>query len=108
MDRSWFEHACHWTWTRHAERRAKARGIGKALIAMIIAASDRERPVGGGCVAISVSRDQASGLRAEGLSPALLEALRRHALILDDNGGIVTACKLLRGRRGRSYRRGRR
>jgi hypothetical protein len=91
--------------TAHARRRARQRGLPDASLAALLELADREVPVGGGCVALSVSRMMIDAARAEGATPAALARLPGRVLLVGPNGVVMTA--LIQHRRsGRRYSRG--
>jgi hypothetical protein len=93
--------------TRHASVRAQQRGVPHRVINALATWADVEIPVGGGCVALSLSRRQMSdrGLRAS--LGAELDRLAGVALVADETGAVVTVLHDCGGAGGRRYRRAR-
>jgi hypothetical protein len=91
----------------HASIRAQQRGVPHHLIDALVTWADVEVPVGGGCVAFSLSKRQMSdrGLRAK--LGAELDRLAGVALVTDDTGAVVTVLYDRGGAGGRRYRRAR-
>lgn len=93
--------------SQHGSQRQQQRGVRFSVLSVLVNEFDREQSVGGGCVALTVSRRRRAELRAEGLDSSTVDALGRHVVVLGSEGVIVTVCKLFAGTRGRAYRRGR-
>lgn len=89
----------------HAARRQRQRGIGKDQFHAFYYTCDQERPVGRGCVAMTLSWRGRTALLAEGWSPSEVDAMKRVAAIEGPDGVIITVCKQY-GKRSRVYRRG--
>jgi hypothetical protein len=87
----------------HAKGRMQKRSIRNADLVLLLFGADREAWVGGGCVALSISRKRLSELRAEGFSPSVIERAAKIAAVEASGGGIVTVLRP-RGYRGRRYR----
>lgn len=86
----------------HARRRCAQRGTSGQVFATCDEWADREVPVGRGATALSLSRDAAREMRAEGVPSDIVDrALRR--TIVQASGRAVTVI-VGRERRGRHYR----
>jgi hypothetical protein len=104
MDRRYDTHRIELYLSAHGRTRARQRGMTLRMMAAMAALADHAVPVGGGCVSLTLSRAAAEEARAEGFAPALLDHLRRRAMVVADNGELVTL--LIPDRqRGRRYRR---
>ena len=90
---------------RHLRKRCQQRGVRKHDLETLLAWADRVVAVGGGRVAITLTRRAAVALRAEGVDNGVLERARRRAVVIDESGDTVTVV-VPSGRRGRHYRRG--
>lgn len=90
--------------SNHARWRMRQRGIRDADVALLLFGADREASVGGGCVAISISRRRRKQLLIEGYSPSSIERAVRIAAVESGDGEIVTVLRPS-DRRGRRYRR---
>ena len=88
----------------HIEKRRQQRGVRKVDLQMLYALADQIAPVGGGRLALTVSRNAAAELRADGFGAADLDRLSRRALIVDATDAPVTIL-IPHRRRGRHYRR---
>jgi hypothetical protein len=90
--------------TKHAERRAKERGLPWRIISAICANSDRQTPVGGGCVSLMVSRSELQDL-AGSIPADDRERMQGVAVVVDaDTEAVVTVLHVNR-RNGSRYRR---
>lgn len=90
--------------TRHAERRAKARGVPLRIVSAICANADRRSHVGGGCLSLMVSKSELESLA--GLIPAEdRERMQGVAVVVDPATETVVTVLHMRGRRGARYRR---
>jgi hypothetical protein len=89
---------------RHLRKRCQQRGVRKVDLEALLDGGDRVVAVGGGRVAITITRKRAAALRAEGLAAGVLDRARRRAVIVDEDGDAVTVV-VPSGRRGRHYRR---
>jgi hypothetical protein len=89
---------------RHLRKRCQQRGIRKLDFQALLDWADRVVAVGGGRVAITLTRRAAAALRAEGVAAGVLDRARRRAVIIDEDGDAVTVV-VPSGRRGRHYRR---
>ena len=76
--------------TRHAEGRARQRGIRQEAIETFLARADRDRLVGDGCVAWSWSRKAVERAKRDGIAPALLDRVRKLVAILSEDWRLVT------------------
>lgn len=74
------------------------------MLAAFDALADCEVPVGAGCVSVTLTKAAAEEARADGYPPALIDHLRRRAMVVAGNGDLVTLL-FPHGRRGRRYRR---
>ncbi|MCG7354509.1 hypothetical protein ACX4M5_10640 [Roseomonas mucosa] len=104
MDRSYDTHRTELYLSAHGRARARHRGTTQSMMAALAALADLDVPVGGGCVSVTLSRTAAEEAQAEGCPPALLDRLRRRAMVVADNGDLVTLL-IPHRRRGRRYRR---
>jgi hypothetical protein len=89
----------------HARRRTRQRGVRDADLVVLLFGADREAPVGGGCVALSISNRRRRELLAEGYPRSTVDRAARIAAVESSEGEIVTVLRS-RGHRGRRYRRG--
>lgn len=89
--------------TGHARSRLKQRGITNATAELLLEYGDIQRHAGDGAVSITMSRDTASMLLAEGANSDAVARARRLAAVLGSHG-LVTMLRPL-GRDGRRYRR---
>ena len=94
------------TFSEHATRRLRQRGIGREQLIAFYNTCDRERPVGRGCIAMTLSKRAQSELLADGWPPAEVDSIRRMAIVEAPDGIVVTVCKQ-HGKRSRMLRRGR-
>jgi hypothetical protein len=90
--------------TRHAERRAKERGLPWRIISAICANSDRQTPVGGGCVSLMVSRSELQDL-AGSISADDRERMQGVAVVVDAETETVVTVLHVNRRNGSRYRR---
>lgn len=90
--------------TRHAEVRARQRGIRQEALELFLARADRDRLVGDGCVAWSWSRKALERARRDGVRPALLERACALVAILSEDCCLVTVMN--RATRDARYQRG--
>ncbi|WP_146255402.1 hypothetical protein [Azospirillum sp. TSA6c] len=104
MDRSQDTQQTERYLSAHGRTRTQHRGTTLRIMAAFDALADHDVPVGGGCVAITLTKAAAEEAQAEGCPPALIDSLRRRAMIVADNGDLVTLL-IPYGRRGRRYRR---
>jgi hypothetical protein len=89
---------------RHLRRRCQQRGVRKHDLDMLLDWADRIVPVGGGRVAITLTRQRAALLRARGIAAGLIDRARKRALVVNAEGELITVV-IPSGRRGRHYRR---
>lgn len=86
--------------TAHAEKRCRQRGINSNRLEALLEHADIERPVGGNCVALKVSRRAARSIRGfDGIA-------NFSAIIISTTGQLKTILVVRTGSRGRRYRRG--
>lgn len=90
---------------RHLRKRCQQRGVRKHDLETLLKGADRVVAVGGGRVAITLTSRAVAALRAEGVAAGVLERARRRAVVIDENGAMITVV-IPSGRRGRHYRRG--
>jgi hypothetical protein len=90
--------------TRHAERRAKERGLPWRIVSAICANSDRQTPVGGGCVSLMVSRSELQDL-AGSISADDRERMQGVAVVVDAETETVVTVLHVNRRNGSRYRR---
>lgn len=88
--------------SHHAAARIRQRGIRTGALDLVLRLGDRDRPVGGGCTAVSISRRRLGALRAGGWPPHLLDQAKRLTVVEADDGAVVTVLHR-RGRAGRRY-----
>ncbi len=87
------------TYSAHSQRRAQQRGITNRFVEAILTHADIERPIGGNCRLMRVSRRRSRKLNID-------DRLGRYALIWSDSTAqIVTIMPLETGSAGRRYRR---
>jgi hypothetical protein len=92
--------------TFHAEDRLRQRGIGREILALIVAHHDLAIPVGSGCVSLTVSRRALQGLLADGLLPVrFADKVCSVAVITEEATGLVVTVMHLHGRSARRYAR---
>lgn len=83
--------------TRHCRARAAQRGVSTRFMETILAYADVDRPIGGNCRLLRVSRMRARSLNVD-------DRLGRYALIWSDNNAqIVTVMPVHDSRSGRRY-----
>lgn len=83
----------------HSQVRAAQRGVTNYFLNAILAYADVDRPIGGNCRLLRVSRQRSDSLNID-------DRLGRYALIWSDNTAqIVTVMPLHDGATGRRYRR---
>lgn len=93
--------------SNHAETRAKQRGVGKATVSTLIDLADFEVPVGGGCVAIRLSRQQYFDSDVCQDFRGALDRIKNVTLIVDEcTGTVVTVLHDHGTAKGRIYRKG--
>src|SRR5947209_16383255 len=90
---------------RHLHKRCQQRGVRKVDLQALLDWADRVVAVGGGRVAMTLTRRRAAALRAQGFAAGLVERMRKRAVVIDENGDAMTVV-VPSGRRGRHYRRG--
>ena len=85
--------------TIHSQKRAAQRGVTGRFVDAILAHADVDRPVGGNCRLLRVSRRRSVALNLD-------DRLGHYALIWSDTAArIVTVMPLHDGPAGRRYRR---
>lgn len=89
--------------SHHGLERCVTRGISPGIAALLLQHGDRVLHAGSGCESLSLGRDAAVMLVAEGADPDAVARARRLAAVLG-NFGVVTILRPV-GRRGRRYRR---
>jgi hypothetical protein len=83
----------------HSKVRAAQRGVTNRFMNAILSYADVDRPIGGNCRLLRVSRQRSDALNID-------DRLGRYALIWSDNTAqIVTVMPLHDGAAGRRYRR---
>lgn len=87
------------TMTKHAQIRCQQRGIKRGDVESILTHADVENPAGDGAVVISISRQRAKFISVN-------DVARRCAVILSEDGVIITACQIHNTRHGKAWRRG--
>jgi hypothetical protein len=90
--------------SQHAIRRGKERGINLEMVETLMAWGDETR-VGSGAASLTLSRAAVAELASEGMAPARTDKLRRLAIVVTDDGVVVT-CLIQRrsGARKKRYR----
>ncbi len=92
--------------TRHAAVRANQRGVTHQMLDALIAWADVEASVGGGCTALSFSRQRMLDRDLRAVLGAAADRLTSLAVVLcDDTGDVVTVLHDRGGAQGRRYRR---
>ncbi|MER8848544.1 hypothetical protein [Mesorhizobium australicum] len=85
--------------SNHAERRCQSRGVRHDFICAILQHADIDRPIGGNCRLLRVSRNRARRLNID-------DKLGRFAVIWsDENTQIVTVLPLSASASGKRYRK---
>ncbi|MBB5730612.1 hypothetical protein [Sphingomonas prati] len=90
--------------TRHANRRARQRGMRHVQIEQLFLLSDLASQVDRHLCAFRVSREALREAVADGLPPSEAERLAGRALLLTDSGTVVTLAHL-HGGKAQMYRR---
>lgn len=84
--------------SEHSNRRLAQRGITKRFVSALLTYADVDKPIGGNCRLLRVSRRRAAALNID-------DRLGRYALIWSDSAAqIVTVMPLHNGPSGRRYR----
>ena len=92
------------TLSRHAVTRMQQRGIRRSAAALVLRHGDRAKPVGGGVVALSLSRAGADELQEAGLAPAAIcERLPRLTVLVHEEASTVLTVCWRYGRKARAY-----
>ena len=78
------------TLTRHAAIRARQRGIGAAMLDAFLSLADAEAPVGGGCIALSISRSTKRDRAIRAAFGPMLDRIADLAMVLAEDGSVVT------------------
>jgi hypothetical protein len=89
MERSYDTYRTERYLTAHARARTRARGTTLSMVAALDVLADHDVPVGGGRVSITLSRAAAEEARADGYPPALLDLLRKRAMVVGHNGDLA-------------------
>lgn len=89
--------------TQHATRRVAQRGSDRTL-SFLFENGDVDLHAGGGCTAVSLSSQEARSLVEEGHPAGVVERAARKALVLNEEGRLVTVFPIF-AKRGRRYRR---
>ena len=93
--------------SNHAEIRAKQRGVRKASVRKLMEWADFEVPVGGGCVAIRLGREQYFDPDVRRDLQGAMDRIKNVTLIVDEcTGTVVTILHDHGTARGRIYRKG--
>lgn len=90
--------------TRHAELRAKERGLPWRIISAICANSDQQTPVGSGCVSLMVSRSELQDL-AGSIPAGDRERMQGVAVVVDAATETIVTVLHVNHRNGSRYRR---
>lgn len=91
--------------TSHAAVRANQRGVPHGLIEQLLAHADTETRVGGGCVALSVSRRRLSDRDVRRSVGPDLDRLRNLAVVCNASDGSIVTLLHEHGSRARRYHR---
>lgn len=91
--------------TNHASVRANQRGVPHDLIVQLLTHADLERSVGGGCVALSVSRRRLADRDVRRSAGRDLDRLRNLSVVCDVRDGSIITVLHQQGARGRRYHR---
>lgn len=89
--------------TQHARSRLQQRGVSTRIADLFVSYADVQLHAGEGAVSVSMSRDTATMLLAEGVDPDAIRRVRKLAAVLGRQG-LVTVLRPV-GRKGRRYRR---
>ena len=89
--------------TRHASSRLKQRGVTARVADLLLNYGDVHLHAGEGATTVSMSRNAAAMLVAEGVDPDVVIRARRLSAVLGRKG-LVTVLRP-EGRNGRRYRR---
>lgn len=85
--------------SRHAQQRCQDRGVRSSFVGAILRNADVDRPIGGNCRLLRVSRNVARDLNLD-------DRLGRYALIWSEtNAQVVTVLPMKDGRQGARYRK---
>ncbi len=76
--------------SHHAMVRAQQRGVRPAVVDLLLARFDVERPIGSGCHAVSCSRSALDRARRDGLAASMAERLAGLVLIVAPDGSVIT------------------
>jgi hypothetical protein len=88
----------------HAVRRANQRSVSRRTIDALVAHGDVECPVGSGCTVIRFSRDRLKDASLRGTLGGSIDQLKSLAVILSEDGEVVTVLHDRGGTAGRRYR----
>ncbi|MCC6920724.1 MAG: hypothetical protein IT548_16120 [Alphaproteobacteria bacterium] len=91
--------------SRHAMVRARQRGIGEERLEAFLALADLDAPVGGGCIALRISRRLKRDRRIREAFGPMLDLIADLALVMAGDGSIVTVMHDHGQASGRRYRR---
>lgn len=92
-------------YTKHATARMQQRGFGHQQVARLVDLADLYTPIGRAMGALRVSRSALAEAVAEGTLPqADADRLSRRAVVMAEDGAIVTLAHLC-GRKSASYKR---
>jgi hypothetical protein len=90
--------------TQHAAARLRQRGVLNEPLRLVMEEGGFEIAVGGGCSAVSLSRERCAQLEETGVAWALLDKAARIVVVLSAESTLVTV--LNRARSDRRYRHG--
>jgi hypothetical protein len=90
--------------TRHANSRARQRGLRKGDLDLLAYFADRELEVGGGCARWCLGKGAKGAMVAAGVSPQRVDRLSRLAMVVK-RGTVVTVFPVTRHARSRSRKR---
>ena len=93
--------------SEHAIVRSQQRGISKEAAELVLEHGDRKARVGGGDVALTISKKQLEALKREGkCTPQMIDKIKNIGLVISQaTNQVITAMQLSEGRGSRRYRR---
>lgn len=91
--------------TDHAAVRANQRGVPHELITELLTHADYETPVGGGRIALSISRRRLADRDVRRSVGRNVDRLRNLAVVCDGFDGSIVTVLHQQGQRGRRYHR---
>ena len=90
--------------TNHACRRSQQRSVSSEQLSALFWLTDMATPVDRRLTAHRISRNALFEAVADGMAPAIADRLIRRAMVLSDDGAVVTVATL-HGTKAQSYRR---